>query len=71
MSIIQNVAINIVVVNVLGCKRPKITLKVNQKDNTITIKPVKDSWNREEVRELIYEHTNFLLSGKKQELEEY
>ena len=29
-------------------------LKVNPKDNTITIKKVKDSWNREEVEELIY-----------------
>lgn len=29
------------------------TLKVNSKDNTITIKKVKDSWNRKEVIELI------------------
>ena len=27
-------------------------LKINPKDNTITIKPVKDSWNREEVVQL-------------------
>ena len=29
-------------------------LKINPKDNTITIKKVKDSWNREEVENLIY-----------------
>lgn len=29
------------------------TLKINPKDNTITIKKLKDSWNREEVIELI------------------
>ena len=32
-------------------------LKVNHKDNTITIKKVKDSWNREEVIELISDWT--------------
>ncbi len=30
-----------------------IRLKVNPKDNTITIKPIKDSWNREEVIKLM------------------
>lgn len=29
-------------------------LKINPKDNTITIKKVKDSWNREEVIDLLY-----------------
>ena len=29
-------------------------LKINHKDSTITIKKVKDSWNREEVENLIY-----------------
>ena len=29
-------------------------LKINHKDNAITIKKVKDSWNREEVENLIY-----------------
>ena len=27
----------------------RLRLKVNPKDNTITIKKVKDSWNREEI----------------------
>jgi len=31
----------------------KIELKINSKDNTITIKKVKDCWNREEVIKLI------------------
>ena len=35
----------------------KIELKVNPKGNTITIKKVKDSWNREEVIELISDWT--------------
>ena len=30
------------------------SVKINPKDNTITIKKVKDSWNREEVENLIY-----------------
>lgn len=34
------------------CNNP-IKLKINPKDNTITIKKVKDSWNREEVIKLI------------------
>jgi ketol-acid reductoisomerase len=40
-------------------------LKVNPKDNTITIKKLKDSWNREEVINILYKHTEELLSGKK------
>ena len=32
----------------------EINLKINPKDNTITIKKAKDSWNREEVENLIY-----------------
>ena len=31
----------------------KIRLKINPKDNTITIKKIKDSWNKEEVEKLI------------------
>ena len=39
----------------LGCKNESIqSIKINLKDNTITIKKVKDSWNREEVENLIY-----------------
>ena len=33
-------------------------IKVNPKDNTIVIKKIKDSWNREEVIELIYKYCN-------------
>ncbi len=39
----------------LGCKNENIqTVKINPKDNTITIKKVKDSYTREEVENLIY-----------------
>lgn len=37
------------------------TLKVNPKDNTITIKPVKDSWNREEVVQLLRNREDFFF----------
>jgi hypothetical protein len=33
-------------------------LKVNPKDNTITIKKVKDTWDREEVINLVYKLWN-------------
>ncbi len=33
-----------------------LILKVNSKDNTITIKRVKDSWNREEIIKLLDEY---------------
>lgn len=33
----------------------KTTAKINPKDNTVAIKRVKDSWNREEVERLTYE----------------
>jgi hypothetical protein len=39
-------------------------LKVNPKDNTITIKKLKDSWNREEVITLIYKHTEDMFSQR-------
>ena len=39
-------------------------LKVNPKDNTITIKSVKDSWNREEVKELIYKFNLAISRGE-------
>ncbi len=42
-------------------------LKVNPKDNTITIKPIKDSWNREEVikfAEKFYNRFDFGFSTK-------
>ncbi len=41
-----------------------IELKVNLKDNTITIKKLKDSWNREEVTALIYKHTEDILKQR-------
>ncbi len=34
-------------------------LKINTKDNTITIKPVKDSWNREEVISIVQTYREF------------
>ncbi len=40
----------------------KIELKINSKDNTITIKTTKDSWNREEVIQLI--RTFDMMKGK-------
>lgn len=33
--------------------KKRLRLKVNPKDNTITIKRVKDSWNRQEMEEKI------------------
>lgn len=39
-------------------------LKINPKDNTITIKKVKDSWNREEVINLLYKHTEDMFKQK-------
>lgn len=39
----------------------RIELKVNSKDNTITIKAVKESWNRAEVKDLIYSFRNSIL----------
>ncbi len=41
-----------------------LRLKVNPKDNTITIKSVKDSWNREEVKELIYKFNMAISKGE-------
>lgn len=35
-----------------------LILKVNSKDNTITIKKLKDSWNREEIKLLIEKYQN-------------
>lgn len=37
-----------------------LKLKVNPKDNTITIKKLKDSWSREEVIELLNKRENYL-----------
>ncbi len=39
-------------------------LKVNSKDNTITIKKVKDSWNREELESLLVSHYIEIGSSK-------
>jgi len=35
--------------------QPEFKLKVNPKDNTITIKKVKDSWTRDEVKQLCWQ----------------
>ncbi len=36
----------------------QLTIMVNIKDNLINIKPIKTSWNREEVEQLIYKYIN-------------
>jgi hypothetical protein len=46
-------------------------LKINPKDNTITIRKVEDSWSREEVIDLLYKHTEFMLSGNKITLDKW
>ena len=38
--------------------------KVNPKDNTITIKKLKDSWNKEEVNELLFKIANYVQSDQ-------
>jgi hypothetical protein len=38
-------------------------LKVNPKDNTITIKPVKESWSREEVFKLLHEAHDIVVEN--------
>lgn len=40
-------------------------------DNTINISTSKDSWSREEVVELLYKHTEYMLSGKKDTLDKW
>ena len=37
-------------------------LKINPKDNTITIKKAKDSWNKEEVIRLLEKYISFIWS---------
>lgn len=45
-----------------------LQLKVNSKDNTITIKKVKDSWSREEISEIVLEyHMYAFYKNPKQE----
>jgi len=44
-------------------------LKINSKDNTITIKELKDSWNREEFIQLLKEFRNGLLPTTQVEIE--
>lgn len=43
-------------------------LKINPKDNTITIKKLKDSWDREEVIELLNQCYNLGYNSKKSEI---
>ena len=45
-----------------------LTLKINPKDNTITIKKLKKSWNREEVIELLNQCYNLGYNSKKSEI---
>lgn len=42
-------------------KVKRIRPKINPKDNTITIKKLKDSWNREEVIELFKKYKDYEL----------
>jgi len=46
-------------------------LKINQKDNTITIKKLKDSWDREEVIELLTKLNHTLGIGSNRTFEEW
>lgn len=39
--------------------------------NTISIKPIKDSWNREEVENILYKHTEMMLSGYRDTLDNW
>lgn len=49
---------------IIGKGQPCIEfIKVNSKDNTITIKPIKDSWNRQEVETLIREWALYTTIG--------
>ena len=43
-------------------------LKINHKDNTITIKKVKDSWNKEEVIKLLFKCKDFLQRYNKESI---
>lgn len=45
--------------------------KINSKDNTITIKKLKDSWSREEVENILYKHTEMMLSGYRDTLDNW
>lgn len=54
----RSMGINNFVVN------PTLRLKTNPKNNTITIKKVKDSWSREEVIRLIEKHTEDMFKQK-------
>lgn len=42
-----------------GYDKFKQTLKINSKDNTITIRKLKDSWNKEEIIKLIEDYSVF------------
>ena len=46
-------------------------LKINSKDNTITIKKVKDNWNREEVDRLLDEQASKTTSEMLEKFKDY
>ena len=46
-----------------GYMEVKSYLKVNSKDNTITIRKAKDSWSREEVIELLHRRMEYTFGG--------
>jgi len=52
-------------------KENSCKLKINPKDNTITIKKLKDSWNREEVIELLTKLNHTLNIGSDRTFEEW
>lgn len=52
-------------------KKYEDILKVNSKDNTITIKKVKDSWNREEVKNIIKSIVKEISYGNEELLHHY
>lgn len=46
-------------------------LKINPKDNTITIRKCKDNWSREEVIDILYKHTESMFSRERITLDKW
>ena len=46
----------------------RLRLKINPKYNTITIKKIKDNWNREEVVKLLFKCKDFLQTYNKESI---
>lgn len=62
---------NVTIVDEKQWENNELILNINSKDNTITIRAIKDSWNRNEIIDLLHKHTEFMLSGKKLTLDEW